>query len=134
MPTVRKLAAIDLHFLGTKLILAEFALGVIGPIFFGIWTLRVGNLRSHSWQTTAFGAYLFLLGINYLPLLLHAVGLVRDGSASAEIADDLEDKRTAFQKYRRYSLLLLLPLVVPVVALIEEIYRARLESTKHSAS
>ena len=59
---VRKLAAIDLYFLGPKIILAEFGLGV--PIMFalGILSLRVGLLRTHALWQIALGVYLLLLG------------------------------------------------------------------------
>jgi hypothetical protein len=109
---IRKLAALDLAFLGTKFIIAEFALGVLGPATLGLFTL----LRSHSAGGTLFGLYLVSLGVNYVPLLLHAISIVRDGTAQAEIADDIDDRKQLFAKYRRGSLLLLLPLAVPIVA------------------
>jgi hypothetical protein len=66
------------------------------------------------------GGYLLLLGVNYLPMLLHAVSLVRSHSASREIAEELSDRRVAFRKYRRHSLYLLLPLVVPLLATLQQ--------------
>ena len=75
-----------------------------------------------------FGAYLLLLGLNYVPLLIHAISMVRDGSVLSEIAEDLSDKRAAFRKYRRQSLFLLLPLIVPIVAIVQEIHRRRTRS------
>jgi hypothetical protein len=65
------------------------------------------------------GGYLVLLGVNYLPMLLHAVSLVRTHSASREIAEELVDRRFAFRKYRRHSLYLLVPLVVPLLATLQ---------------
>jgi hypothetical protein len=52
-------------------------------------------------------------------LLLHAISIVRDGTAKAEIAYDIGDRKQLFARYRRGSLLLLLPLVVPIVALAQ---------------
>ena len=120
MLDVRKLAALDIHFLGPTLILAEFAVGVVGPLVFGALTLRIAQRHSWSWAATLFGSYLFALGVNYLPLLLHAVALVRNNTASAVIADELSDKAATMAKYRRQSLYLLLPLVVPMVAMMQE--------------
>jgi len=40
---IRKLAAIDLHFLGPYVILTEFALGVVGPVMLGLFTLRMAS-------------------------------------------------------------------------------------------
>jgi hypothetical protein len=116
MIDVRRLAAVDLAYLGPKFILAEFTLGVLGPAALGIWTL----LRSQGIGGTLFGAYLVSVGINYVPLLLHAVDIARRGTARAEIADEAGDRKALFRKYRRQSLLLLVPLAVPVIALAQE--------------
>jgi len=113
MIDVRKLAAIDLYFLGPKIILAEFGLGVPIMLTLGILSLRVGLFRTHAWQI-ALGAYLLLLGINYIPMLWCAIDIVRRGSAAAELGNELQDKPTAMRKYRRQSLWLLVPLAAPV--------------------
>ena len=117
---VRKLAAIDLHFLGPKVILTEFALGVLGPVVLGLLTLRGAARHSWPWGPTLFGAHLLSLGVNYIPLLLHVLDLVRSGSTVREIGDELSERSTAFRKYRRQSLLLLVPLVVPIAAIAQE--------------
>jgi hypothetical protein len=113
MIEIRKLAAVDLAFLGPWIILPEFALGVLRPPALGALTLR----RSESWGWTAFGLYLLTLSLNYVPMLLAAIQLVRRGAAHGEIADEAGDRRLLSRKYRRQSLWLLVPLVVPVVAL-----------------
>lgn len=117
---IRKLAAIDISFLGPWVILTEFAIGVLGPFVLGGLTLRMA-LR-HGWplNLTLFGTYLLSLGLNYIPLLLHAVSLVLSQSVSDEIADELSDRRIAFRKYRRQSLYLLVPLVVPIAAILQQ--------------
>lgn len=125
MLNVRKLAAIDLRFLGAKIILAEFGVGVVGSAAVGAATLRAGIERFHSPAMVIFGVYLLLLGVNYVPLLLHAISMVRDGSAHREIAGELGDQRAAMRKYRRQSLFLLLPLIVPIAAIVQEIQRSR---------
>jgi len=119
MIDIRKLAAIDLHFLGRRLILTEFAAGVAGPIVLGALTLRMAFHRSWPVGLTFLGAYLLSLGVNYVPLLLHAVSLVRVGSVAEEIALELSDRGPAFRKYRRQSLYLLVPLFVAVTAFLQ---------------
>ena len=119
MIEIKRLAAVDLAFLGPKIILPEFMLGVVGPIVLGVLTVR----RSQSLTWTLFGVYLVTLGVNYVPLLLYAIGIVRRGSAQAEIADEAGDRRRLFQRYRRQSVLLLLPGVVPVAAIVQELRR-----------
>ena len=112
---IRRLAAVDLVFLGPWVIIPEFALGVVGPLALGILTLR----RTQSVPWALFGAYLVTLGINYVPLLFSAIHLVRDHTAHDEIADEIGDRQRLFRKYRRQSVWLLVPLLIPIVALAQ---------------
>ena len=109
----RKLAAIDIVFLGSKLVIAEFACGVVLSAVLGAFVL----FRSHSALQVALGTYLLSLGVNYVPMLIHAVAITRSGSARAELGDELGEPGRAMARYRRQSLWLLVPLVMPAVAL-----------------
>ena len=88
--SIRKLAAIDIVFLGFKIILAEYAFGVSFSIALGVFVL----FRSHSSREIALGAYLICLGINYVPMLAYAVAIGDRESSRAELADELNDTRT----------------------------------------
>ena len=116
MIDIRMLAALDIAFLGPRVILIEFTAGVLLPIALGSLTLA----RAGSLSGTLFGVYLITLGINYVPLMIYAVSIVRAGSASAEIADESHHRARMFRRYRRQSLLLLVPLVVPFASAIQE--------------
>ena len=110
----RKLAAIDIAFLGSKFIIAEFAAGVLLCAALGAFTI----LRAGSLGQRALGLYLICLGINYVPMLVYAIAITRGHSAQAEIGDELmSNSLRAMAKYRRRSIFLLLPLLVPVIAL-----------------
>lgn len=100
-------------FLGAKLIIAEYAIGVLLSVALGVWTL----LRMCSRWQPVMGVYLILLGINYVPTPVYAVTISNRGSALTEIGDELTDQRRAMAKYQRQSVFLLLPLVVVVTAL-----------------
>jgi hypothetical protein len=50
-------------------------------------------------------------------MLIYAVVITRGETARAEMGDELNDERRAIAKYRRQSLLLLVPLLVPMIAL-----------------
>src|SRR5215469_5880729 len=115
----RKLAAVDIATLGSRFVLAEFSMGVFGSLALGVLIL----FRSHSVGGIALGAYLLCIGVNYLPLLLYAISLVRLDSAPYEIAEETADKSRMFRKYRRQSLLLLVPLAVPILAVARELQR-----------
>lgn len=102
---IRKLAALDIAFLGPRFILAEFGLAVLLCPALGLLTL----VRSHSvWQVILAG-YLLSLGVNYVPLLAYAIAIVRRRTSQQEVADELafRGRPAAFRRYRRQSLLLL---------------------------
>jgi hypothetical protein len=111
---VRRLAAVDLVYLGPRVILAEFALGVVGPLGIGVFTL----LRATSGRGVLLAAYFLCLAGNYVPLLHAAIALVRSGTAERTIADESGDRQAMFRKYRSQSLWLLVPLAVPLSMLM----------------
>ena len=121
----RKLAAIYVVFLGSKFVIAEFAGGVLLCVALGTFV----PFRGASFRHLALGLYLISLGINYVLMLAYAIAITRGESARAEMGDELNDKRRAMAKYRRQSLLLLVPLLVPIVALGQERRKAQPQQT-----
>ena len=119
MPIVlnaRKLAAIDLVFLGPKVIIVEFAIGILFSAALGVFVL----LRGHgSLVQVVLGLYLISIGINYVPMLIYAIAISKANSARAELGSELDNQRAAMAKYRRQSLWLLVPLSVPVVVITQ---------------
>ena len=113
---LKKLAAIDIVFLGYRLVLAEYAFGVLFSVALGCFVL----LRSHSFWQVALGTYFVSLGINYIPMLAFTISLANRENARAELADELTELRRAMSKYRRLSLLLLVPLSVPLLIAFAE--------------
>ncbi|MBV8629631.1 MAG: hypothetical protein JOZ83_01820 [Silvibacterium sp.] len=114
MIELRKLAALEVLFLGPKLVIAEYACGVFLSVGLGALVLA----RGHSlW--TILGTYLICIGFNYLPLLIHAIVLRDKQDAQNEIGGELADKRKTFSKYRSQSLLLLVPLFVAVLGILQ---------------
>jgi hypothetical protein len=112
----RKLAAIDLIFLGPMVIITEFSAGVFLSAVLGIFVLVRGN---QSLAQIVLGLYLISLGINYVPMLNYAIRISRAKSARAELGNEPDDERVAMAKYRRQSLWLLVPLIVPLMALAQ---------------
>jgi len=111
----RRLAAVDVVYLGPRLTVVEFACGVIGPAAIGFLTLY----RWPSASGTLFGVYMLSMALNYVPMLWHAVDLVRHRSAKAAIADESGNLQVLFSRYRRQSLWLLVPLAAPVAAYLQ---------------
>ena len=123
---IRKLAALDIVFHGSRLIIAEFALGVTFCGALGIFNLfTFFHNPSHPPFTAILGFFLSWLAVNYIPLLLYAISIVRGKSAAREVAFELEHKDIYARKYSLQSLLLAFPLVIPLLALSQEIQRNR---------
>lgn len=110
---LRKLAAIDMVFLGPKFVVAEYACGTLLSLALGIFIL----FRARSVWQVVLGVYFLCLGINYAPMLLYAIELGDREKARAEIADELGEQRKAMSKYRRLSLVLLVPFAALILAL-----------------
>jgi hypothetical protein len=126
---IRKLAALDIVFHGSWFILGEFALGVAGCAAGGAFSLSIFfHTASHPLFAAILGFALSWIALNYVPLLLYAIRIVRRKSAELEVAFELEHKNVYALKYTFQSALLLLPLVVPILAIVQEIQkRSRLD-------
>src|SRR5271166_1119765 len=111
MINLRKLAAIEILFLGPILIVTEYAAGVLLSIALGVFVL----FRAHSFWQLLLGIYLICLGINYVPMLVYAIVVGNKVNAREELANELDDPRKTMSKYRSQSLVLLVPLVVPIL-------------------
>ena len=124
---IRKLAALDIAFHGPRLILAEFALAIIICGTLGALSLSFFFRTSdHPLFAGMIGLALSWIALNYIPLFLHALSLVKRQSAKLEVASELEDRKLITRRHGFQSMiLLLLPLVVPVLALVQEIQRRR---------
>ncbi len=119
--SVRKLAALDIVLHGARVIIAEFTLSVLLGGIGGIFSLRA-FLRdpSHPLAALVWASIFSWIALNYLPLLLYALDIVRHNSAQQEVAFELEHKDIYVRKYTRQSLLLIFPLIIPVLAITQE--------------
>jgi len=120
---IRKLAALDIVFHGPRLILAEFAIAVmLGSALGGLQFFLFFHNPGHPLPVGFMGLFFSYMAINYIPLLLYAITLVRHKSAGREVAFELEHKETYARKYMLQSIYLLLPLIVPALAIFQEIH------------
>jgi len=85
----------------------------------GLLSAWQGAHRFQSIWMVLFGICLIFVGINYVPLLLHAIDISRKRTAEQEIAGELKNKKEAFRKYRRQSVWLLVPLVIVIAAILQ---------------
>ena len=115
---VRKLAALDIVFHGPRLILAEFAFGMVLCATFGLWSFFS---PIHSPFMIVIGCYLLGVALNYVPMFLYALSIVRRKSAHQEVAFELAHKDIYARKYLVQTVLLLLvPFVLPLLAVYQE--------------
>lgn len=116
--SVRRLAAIDMYggrgtLLRRRLVLVEFVAAVL--ICLALSVLLI--VRGGSASSTVVGAWVALLGANYVPLALYAVGFSR----GSHLEHELEGVDTA-QELRYYSVAqfwVLVPFVFVVLAFVE---------------
>ncbi|MFG1869092.1 hypothetical protein [Micromonospora arborensis] len=114
---VRRLAAIDMWgSAGVRwrrwVILAEFLLGVVGVGVLGLLAVSSGDgLR------TVVGWWLIGLAVNYVPLSVHALTLIRPGALEAEIRG--VDVPAELRHYTAAQLWVVVPLLVAVVAVVQ---------------
>ena len=92
-----------------RLIRAEFVLGVIGCVGLGVLALVTGS----GWMTLV-GLWLVGVGVNYVPLAIHAQRLSRPGVLEAEIRD--VDVRRELRRVGVQSLWIAVPFVVALSA------------------
>ncbi|HEY6287285.1 MAG TPA: hypothetical protein VIX20_16585 [Ktedonobacteraceae bacterium] len=91
---IRKLAALDIAFHGPKFILIEFALVVFGCAALGIFSMYFGLFHgpNHSLSAVIMGCFLLWIALNYVPLLIYAMSIVKHKSAHQEVAYELAHK------------------------------------------
>ena len=97
-------------FLGTRVIVGEYAAGVLLCGALGILSVSKHSL--------ILGLPLLWIALNYVPLFLHSVDLARRGTARQEVAPELADQREA-RSYSLRQLWILVPLAVDVLALLQ---------------
>jgi len=110
---VRRLVALDITLHGPRFITIEFGVGTPAILAVGIGLILYGQL--------ILGAYMFLTGVNYIPLLAYTVVIVRRGSAKAEVVDYMSEDKHYVRKYSTQQFLLFLPLVVFSLAIWQEL-------------
>jgi len=115
---IRKLAAVDMAWLGARLILAEYALGILLPIALGLISIRAGYFRPvrTPWQI-GLGIWLVCIGINYVPLFIYAVLIALGGSVKEEGQPEIAHAR----KYSVQQTVILVPFLVVILAVVQEV-------------
>jgi hypothetical protein len=114
---VRRLAALDMHGArGTlrrrRVILGEFALGIVGGVGLGLWALTWASATG-----VILGIWLLGVAANYVPLTAHLVALWRRDALSAELAG--VDLRAEFAFYSRAQFWVLVPFWIARLALAQ---------------
>jgi hypothetical protein len=128
MIQVRKLAAVDMVWLSTRVVLIEYALGVLLPLALGLASLGAGLTRSlelWNWQLI-FGVWLVTIAANYVPLFLYALAIARAGTVKQEGEPELANAR----RYGIQQAIILVPFLVVALALAQERGRRKPEETK----
>lgn len=106
---VRRLVALDMGLHGPAFILIEFSLGVPIPMILGLSLVLRGFFL--------FGAYVFTLGINYLPFLVYAVSLRKSYGDVVDMRDP--DIGRLNRKYSTQQFLIFIPFFAVALAMVQ---------------
>ena len=122
MINIRKLAAVDMAWLGARVIIAEYFLGIVIPLILGWISIRAGLSQPVPivWET-ALGFWLVSIGVNYIPLFTYAVLISRAGTVKEEGQPELAHAK----RYGVQQIIILIPFLVGVLALMQEIGSSR---------
>jgi hypothetical protein len=103
--------------LGTRVSVAEYAIGIVLPLVLGVLSIRSGLLGAAGvgWETV-WGVWLVSIAANYVPLFICAVLIAKAGTAEAEDQSELAHAK----RYGVQQVIILVPFVVLVLALVQE--------------
>ncbi|HXS14846.1 MAG TPA: hypothetical protein VN711_01855 [Candidatus Saccharimonadales bacterium] len=106
---IKKLAAVDMAWFGSRIIISEYILGVLLPLGLGILSLYKGQI--------VIGIWLITIAANYVPLFLYAITLKRAGRVEAEGKPEIAHAK----KYGIQQIIILIPLAVVLLAITQEL-------------
>jgi hypothetical protein len=114
---VRKLAAVEMAALGTQVTVSAYALGIVLPLLFGLFSLvlNLTGAQPADWQV-AVGAWMLSVALNYTVLLGYALSILRAGTARHEGQAELAHAT----RYSTQQVIVLIPLLVVALALAQE--------------
>lgn len=108
---VRKLAAVDMAWLGWRIIIPEYLFGILLPLGLGFLSLYRGQILMGIWLVT--------IAINYIPLFIYAVHLKQTNSIQKEGIPEI----VRAKKYGIQQIVILIPFLVVILALLQEIQK-----------
>jgi hypothetical protein len=117
---VSRLVELDMAFLGPRVIVAEFVVGVVGPLMLALLSFAYAvRVRSPllSWPVIM-GIELAAIGVNYVPLLVEAFRRRRDAARIAETKQAIQEGRAEARSYGLRQAWILVPGAVIAFALL----------------
>jgi hypothetical protein len=115
---IRKLAALQLYYRGASVKLFEFGFAVFALGGLGLASIVLSV--KHSLLIEVIGVYLFFIGVNYIPLLVYGIAIIRAGTVKEEALADESDPVSVRRRYGFQQLLLMVPLFIPLLAIQQE--------------
>jgi hypothetical protein len=117
---VRRTAALDMALHGSRLIVAEFAIGTAVCAGLGVLAIASGIRSLAHGISFALVLGLLLIGaaLNYLPLLIHSIDISRKDSSKEEAKEELA-RPELIRRYSARQFVLLVPFAVAVMAVLQ---------------
>ena len=103
--------------LGARVILVEYSLGIVLPLLLGLISIRSGLFGPvHSDWQTVMGCWLVSIAANYIPLFIYAVLIARGGTVKEEGQPELAKAK----RYGVQQVIILVPFFAVVMAIVQE--------------
>jgi hypothetical protein len=129
--SVRKLAAIDIVLHGPRLVLLEYSVGMGLSAVLGLLFIYrgLGPVPFHSLLIVIIGFCLIGIGLNYFPLLVYAIQIVRQKKAKQMVVLELANPALSQKMYGKQSMVFIfIPMALFLLAISQEATRLRSRS------
>jgi hypothetical protein len=112
---IRKLAALDITLHGPFWILIEFFLGVFLIAAISLLVFYSGQIL--------LGIYIMFLALNYVPILIYAILIVKHKSARKEVKVEMSNLGRYGRKYNVQQFFIFVPLAIIILAILQELQK-----------
>jgi hypothetical protein len=125
MTNIRRLVTMDIALMGTRMALAEYALGIVLPLILGMIAFNT-HLFGPTFDLSKMSILIWLAGIaaNYLPLFVFAILIAK----TRIIKEEGLPKVVQVRWYGIRHVIVLIPFLVAALTLIQELRRHWLEN------
>lgn len=105
---IKKLAAVDMIWIGSRIAIPEYLLGIILPLGLSVFSFYKGQ--------TIMGIWLISIAANYVPLFIYAVNLKLTNKVEIVGRPEIAYAK----KYGTQQIIILIPFLVVILAILQK--------------